>query len=100
MASNIIIVAAFWLWYFFILTAVYYIKEVKAWQPKPYGVLDTYPFICRRCLTTWTLVASYISIGIIISNPWFAYAGTLLGAATGYAMYYTEKERMGNNEDK
>ena len=100
MVHNIIIIAGFWILYFAILTAIYYIKEVKMWQPKPYGVLDTYPFICRKCLTTWTLIASYISIGIIISNIWFAIAGTILGAATGYAMYYTEKERMTNNEDK
>lgn len=100
MIHNIIIITGFWILYFAILTAIYYIKEVKMWQPKPYGVLDTYPFICRKCLTTWTLIASYISIGIIISNIWFAIAGTILGAATGYAMYYTEKERMGNDEDK
>ena len=66
-----------------------------AWQPKPYGILDFYPFLCRKCLTMWTLIASYTSIGIIIAQPLYAVFGVILGAGTGYAIHYTEKERLG-----
>lgn len=40
------------------------------------------------------LIASYISVGIIINNPLFAIFGTLLGAGHGIARKYTEKERL------
>lgn len=93
MVHNIIIIAGFWILYATLLSAIYYLKEKLMWQPKPYGILDFYPWICRKCLTTWTIIASYICIGIIISNFWFALAGVLLGIGTGYGMYYTEKER-------
>ena len=99
MIQNIILVAAFWILYFIIVFGVHYIKEDLAWQPKPYTALDQYPWICETCLMTWVLIASYISIGIIINNPLFAIFGTLLGAGTGIARKYTEKERMGNDED-
>lgn len=92
-------VAAFWLMYFIIISAVHYLKENIAWQPKPYTVLDQYPWICETCLMTWTLVASYISVGIIINSFLFALFGTLLGFGTGFARKYTEKERMGENDD-
>lgn len=94
MIHNVILVTAFWGMYFVILTLVWYLKERLAWTPKPYGIIDNYPFICRKCLTTWTLIASYISVGIIINNPVFAIFGVLLGAGTGYAIHQTEKERM------
>lgn len=100
MASNIIIVVAFWAMYFILINIVHYCKDQLAWQPKPYTVLDQYPFICETCLTTWVLIASYISVGIIINNPLFAVFGALLGAGHGIARKYTEKERMGNDEDK
>ena len=93
MLHNILIIAGFWLLYFTLLTLIWWLKEVKAWSPEPFGVLDSYPWICRKCLTTWTLIASYLSVGIIIGNPAFAFFGVLLGAGTGYAMHYTEKER-------
>lgn len=91
--ENIVIVAGFWGMYIFILFAMWILKEQMAWQPTAYSMLDFYPFLCRKCLTTWTLIASYISVGIIISSPLFAVFGVLLGAGTGYAMDYTEKER-------
>lgn len=99
MIENIIFVTGFWAHYFLVLTIIYWLKEVIAWQPQPFGILDFYPFLCRRCLTTWSLVASYISVGIIISNPLYAIFGVILSAATGFAMNYTDNERLKNDED-
>lgn len=91
---NTIMVGAFWVHYFIILLAVYILKEKIAWQPKPFSMLDSYPWICRKCLTTWTLVASYISVGFILTDPLYAIFGVILGAATGFAMNYTDNERI------
>lgn len=99
MINNVIIVAGFWALYFAILHIVYFIKEVYAWTPKPYSVLDNYPWICRKCLTTWALIAAYLSVGIIIEEPLFAIFGVILGAGTGFAIDYTQKERTVAYED-
>lgn len=94
MIHNIIIIAGFWILYVTILTAIYYIKEVKMWQPKPYGVLDQPPFDCRYCLTTWSMLASYVSIAVIISNFWFGFCGVLLSIGEGIALKYKMKQMI------
>lgn len=95
MIHTMILTAVFWAMYFTILAVVWYIKEKLMWSPAAYGVLDFYPFICKKCLTTWTIIGAYITIGIILNNPLFAVFGTLLGIGTGIGMHETEKERMG-----
>ena len=94
MIQNIILVAAFWIIYFTIIAIIHYLKEHLAWQPKPYTLLDQYPWICEKCLQTWTLIATYISIAVIIDSFLFGVFGVLLGAGHGIARHITEKERM------
>ena len=35
----------------------WYIPDKK--HPKPFSLLDFYPFICRKCLTTWLQLNLY-----------------------------------------
>ena len=64
------------------------------YQPKPFTLLDFYPFICRKCLTTWLLLISYIVVAIMLQDWIFGVLGGLMTAATGFALWYTERERM------
>ena len=70
------------------------------YQPKPFSVLDFYPFICRKCLTTWLLLISYIVVAILLQDWIFGVLGGLMTAATGFALWYTEKERMNEEADR
>ena len=64
------------------------------YQPKPFSVLDFYPFICRKCLTTWLLLISYIVVAIMLQDWIFGVLGIIMTAMTGFALWYTDKERM------
>ena len=64
------------------------------YQPKPFSVLDFYPFICRKCLTTWLLLISYIVVAIMLQDWIFGVLGVIMTAMTGFALWYTERERM------
>lgn len=94
MIHNIILVGAFWAMYFVILTAIWWLKEVKAYQPRPFSILDQPPFDCRYCLTTWSMLASYVSIAVIISNFWFGFCGVLLSIGEGLALKYKKKQMI------
>lgn len=70
----------------------WYIPDKK--HPKPFSLLDFYPFICRKCLTTWLLLILY-AVGAILLSDWiFGVLGAIMTAMTGYALWYTERERM------
>ena len=94
MIHNVILVGAFWAMYFIILTVVWWLKEVKAYQPRPFSILDQPPFDCRYCLTTWSMLASYISIAVIISNFWFGFCGVLLSIGEALALKYKMKQMI------
>lgn len=70
----------------------WYIPEKK--HPKPFSLLDFYPFICRKCLTTWLLAIMYITFAILLSDWIFGLLGIIMTAMTGFALWYTEEERM------
>ena len=95
---NTIMVGAFWVHYFIILLAVYILKEKIAWQPKPFSMLDQAPFDCRYCLTTWSLLASYISVAIIIENVWYGLFGVVLSICEALALKYKMKQMTDNDE--
>lgn len=94
MLINIYFIAGFWALYFTVLTVVWFIKEKLAWQPEAFGILDQPPFDCRKCMTVWTMVASYISIAVIIQNFWFGAAGLLLTFGEYLALRYKEKNMI------
>lgn len=64
------------------------------YQPKPFSVLDFYPFICRKCLTTWLLFILYVMTAIMLQDWIFGVLGIIMTAMTGFALWYTDKERM------
>lgn len=70
------------------------------YHPKPFSVLDFYPFICRKCLTTWLLLILYVVIAIILSDWIFGVLGVIMTAMTGFALWYTERERMNKEAEE
>ena len=70
------------------------------YQPKPFSVLDFYPFICRKCLTTWLLLISYIVVAILLQDWIFGVLGVIMTAMTGFALWYTERERMNKEAEE
>lgn len=75
------------------VTWVLYIKEpirIKSWS-----YFDRLPYICHKCMTTWTLIAIYIMVAILLDNIIFGTFGVILSALHGYGLYKLEKERQG-----
>ena len=70
----------------------WYIPDKK--HPKPFSLLDFYPFICRKCLTTWMLAIMYITFAILLSDWIFGLLGIIMTTMTGFALWYTDNERM------
>ena len=76
----------------------WYIPDKK--HPQPFSLLDFYPFICRKCLTTWLLLILY-AVGAILLSDWiFGVLGAVMTAMTGFALWYTERERRDNEVEK
>ena len=76
----------------------WYIPEKN--HPKPFSLLDFYPFICRKCLTTWLLLIMY-AVGAILLSDWiFGALGAIMTAMTGFALWYTERERRNEEVEK
>ena len=76
----------------------WYIPDKK--HPKPFSVLDFYPFICRKCLTTWLLLIMYAVGTILLSDCIFGMFGAVITAMTGFALWYTERERRDEKVEK
>ena len=76
----------------------WYIPEKK--HPAPFSLLDFYPFICRKCLTTWLLLILYAVSAILLSDWIFGLIGIIMTAMTGYALWYTEDKRMEKETEK
>ena len=67
----------------------YYITEVNGipvW-------LDYKPFNCRLCLTFWSLIAAYLTSGIILGFEITLYGGILLTILNAIAMYINQKNK-------
>lgn len=95
--ETIMTVGLFWTMYFIIMAAVYKLHDV--WTPEPFSMFDKYPWKCCKCLTTWSLVGSYISVAYMLHSPAFGFWGCLLAAGTGLAWHITDKERFINDTD-
>lgn len=81
-----------------VLVIGWYIPD--KYHPKPFSLLDFYPFICRKCLTTWLLLILYVVIAIILSDWIFGVLGVIMTAMTGFALWYTERERMNKEAEE
>lgn len=90
MIERTILVTLFWLIYFIISFISYYIPEKLV---RPFNYFDVKPFNCRICLTTWSLLISYISFSFIYFNWWFISCGILITLMTTIALWYTQKEK-------
>lgn len=97
MLHSIIIVLLFWLTYALGLVIGWYIPEKLV---KPWGLFDMKPFDCRKCMTFWSLLLSYISFTVLLHNIYFLSCGILITIATTYCLIYTEREKMTDEEDK
>lgn len=94
MLINIYYITGFWLLYIAILVVVWFVKEKLAWQPEAFGILEQPPFDCRKCLTVWTMVASYVSIAVILQSFWFGACGLLLTFGEYLALRYKEEQQI------
>lgn len=82
----------FWLIYFLTLYGVWWILEKH--YPKAFSCFDFKPFKCRKCLTTWSLIAIYISVGLLFNNYIFIASGIIITIITGIALYIDDKEKF------
>ena len=67
----------------------YYITEVKGlpvW-------LDYKPFNCRLCLTFWSLIAAYLTVGLILGFEITLFGGILLTILNAIAMWINQKNK-------
>lgn len=90
MIENLLLVVLFWAVFFVITFAAYYVAEKLV---KPFNYFDRIPFNCLKCCTTWSLLLSYISISIIISNWLFFVCGIIITAMEAESLHLTEKEK-------
>lgn len=51
------------------------------------------PFICRTCLTFWTLLAIYVAIGLIFGANVTLWGGIALTILNAIAMYINQKNK-------
>lgn len=75
--------------YFAIVFIAYYVTEVRRlpeWLQFP-------PFHCRKCLTFWSNMFAFISIGFCFKLYWFMGTGILLGILTAIAMKIDQKNK-------
>lgn len=100
MLLRILFTLLFFIHYFLLLwiNAKYEEYLIKT-EYRPFGFfLDYMPFSCYKCRTTWTLVGSYMAVGFIMESLHYAALGIILSLMTGYALHYTEQERMEEGE--
>lgn len=51
------------------------------------------PFNCRLCLTFWTLLATYLTVGVVFSLPITLWGGIALTVLNAIAMYINQKNK-------
>lgn len=91
MIQTFILISIFWACYFTGLTLGWIIPERLV---KPFGLLDLYPFRCRTCCTTWSLVAVYATYLFLHFNWVILGCSIFVTAGTIYGMHVTELERI------
>lgn len=75
--------------YIAVVMAAYYATEVyqlPKWLRFP-------PFNCRKCLTFWSNLVVFISIGLSFGLYWFMGTGIVLAILTAIAMHVEQKNK-------
>lgn len=67
----------------------YYVTEVKGLPTW----LQYKPWICRLCLTFWTLIFTYTAIWLSFSCLYLGISGILLASMNALAMYIDQKQK-------
>lgn len=75
----------------FIVTTYFTYKLTEEWGLPKW--LDYKPFICNKCFTFWSLLAIYLSIGLIFKLYITLIVGLILSVANAIAMHINEKKR-------
>lgn len=81
--------------YFIIIPLAYYVTEVKqlpVW-------LQWKPWTCRLCLSFWSLLFSYVILGLSFGMMYFMITGIILSIFTAIAMHIDQKEKTVKIED-
>lgn len=55
--------------------------------------LNYKPFNCKVCLTFWTLIVIYVTIGLTLNLNLFLWGGIIFAAANALAMKIDEKNK-------
>lgn len=55
--------------------------------------LDYKPFCCKLCLTFWSLVAAYLSVGLIFKLPITLIGGLIMAILNAIAMYIDQRNK-------
>ena len=55
--------------------------------------LNYKPFNCKICLTFWTLIVIYVTIGLTLNLNLFLWGGIIFAAANALAMKIDEKNK-------
>lgn len=55
--------------------------------------LDYKPFNCYLCLTFWTLLAVYLTIGLIFNLKITLFVGVIIAVLNAIAMYINQKNK-------
>ena len=92
----------FWAIFFGVTFVMHYSYEKLdiAGLIKPWSYFDAYPFICKKCMTTWSLIATYIMAAVLMNDPLFGFFGVILGGLYGYGLNKMEEERIVNEDNK
>ena len=81
--------------FFAVNYGAYWLTEVKglpAW-------LQYKPWVCRMCLTFWSLMAIYITLWLSFSCLYIAIYGILLAILNAIAMWVDQRDRTVKIED-
>ena len=73
----------------------YYITEKKGLPQW----LQYKPWICRLCLTFWSLIFIYISLGLSLSCLYLGVGGVILASMNALAMWIDQKQKTVTLED-
>ena len=73
--------------FFIVNYGAYYITEVKGLPTW----LQYKPWICRLCLTFWTLIFTYTAIWLSFSCLYLGISGILLASMNALAMYIDQR---------
>lgn len=90
MIETILSVGLFFFIYWGAMVFGYYVSEFCV---KPFGLFDVYPWVCRKCATTQTMIALYIAGAIILSSWWFFLCGMGIALAQAECFIITEKKK-------